>query len=87
MICVCNDFGAKDMRPKLLNCIHDRKQLLFYGGVILLSLIQCSTSIVDHNEFLVPLLPQNCPHRMVVGIAHDLKGDILIGWLYDGARN
>ena len=78
MVSVYNYFGVIEIWANVLHCIIDCKQLLLGSGVVLLSLIQRSTSIVDDHGLLVSTLPQNCPHHMVVGITHDLKGEISI---------
>jgi len=43
MVGVHNDHITWETGSKLLNRIYGRKQVLFGGGIILLSLIQCST--------------------------------------------
>jgi len=48
MVSVDDDLITKEIRSKLLHRVQDRKQLLFICWVVLLCLIQCSTSIVDH---------------------------------------
>jgi len=83
MVSAHNDLGAPEIWLKFLDCIHHHKHLLLSGGIVLLSLVKCLTSIIDDIRLLVSLLPQNHSNGMVTSIKHNLKRKAPIGRLDD----